>query len=511
MKYTKKKTSFLNKNQDSSSNFDELNDILQNNQAIRYSLNNSMEFYKDDGTKKKKLKSRYFICDYCHNSPKFSFIRNKLHVKCNCKKLDELLISDFIERYTTHEKYVIDEYLCCKEHNRKYEYYCKYCRVNLCKCCLLNDVHKNHYPENLLDDDIENTINKIKNLIKEIRKKVSLGDIENRKILNIILTLIKNYKEYPCHNLHKSINDFLKYLEKLDIPKIKTQIKIISKKQLFEENISKISQYITSIKINGENFCDLGILSKLNLSNLKKLSLIGNNITNIEPLLKINFAKLEYLDLENNKIDDEHFKNFSKMKFKNIRYINLFKNKIESPIIFECVKHFPSLKTFFVGKNLFNEKLIKNNNHKIYDLSHIKKIGLTGNFTERTIHFISNLKLDKLEELYISRNNLSSLDCLKRINCKELVAFWAITNNLKDYKGVLNLKYKEKIEEIVLKENKISNIDDLPEFLEQFPNLKLFNISDNLIDLDSLKNKKIINYIKNKYRKCNFYFKEENN
>ena len=110
--------------------------------------------------------------------------------------------------------------------------------------------------------------------------------------------------------------------------------------------------------------------------------------------------------------------------------------------------------------------------------------------------------------MYISRNNLSSLDCLKNINCKNLVCFWAVTNKLKDYKGVLNLKYKEKIEEIVLKENKISNIDDLP---EQFPNLKLFNISDNLIDLDSPKNKKIINYIKNKYKKSNFYFKEENN
>ena len=62
----------------------------------------------------------------------------------------------------------------------------------------------------------------------------------------------------------------MKYLEKLDIPKIKTQIKIISKKQLFEENISKMSQYITSIKINGENICDLGILSKLDLSILKR-------------------------------------------------------------------------------------------------------------------------------------------------------------------------------------------------------------------------------------------------
>ena len=508
---TKRRASNNNSRRDLSPNFSQLNEIYRNNQALQYSLNSSMEFYKDDGTKRKKLKRRYFICDYCFTSPKFSFIINKLHVKCDCKKLDQLLISDFIEKYTTHDKNVIEEYLCCKNHGRKYEYYCKYCRVNLCKDCMLDDVHKNHYPEKLLDENIEKVINQIKDLIKKIRKKVSVGDIENRKILNIILTLIKNYKEYPCHNLHKSITDFLKYLENLDIPRIKTQIKIISKNQLLEENISEISQYITSIKINGENFHDLGILSKLDLSNLKKLSLIGNNITNIEPLLKINFEKLEYLDLENNKIDDENFKNFSKMKFKNIRHINLFENRIKSPTIFECVKHFPSLKTYFVGKNLFDQKEIKNNINKMYDLSHIKKIGLTGNFTDRTINFISNLKLDNLEVLYISRNKLSSLDCLKKICCKRLIAFWAITNNLKDFKGVLNLKYKEKIEEIVLKENQISNIDDLSEFIEQFPNLKLFNISDNYIDLDDPKNKKIINQIKNKYKNCKFYFTEENN
>ena len=510
MKNIKKKSSFL-KRQESSPNFDELNEIFQNNQAIHYSLNNSMDFYKDDGTKKKRLKSRFFICDYCHASPKFSFNGNKLHVKCDCKKLDELLISDFIEKYTTHEKYVIKDYLYCKNHQIKYEYYCKYCRVNLCKTCLLDDEHKNHYPEKLLDDNIENTINKIKNLIKEKRKKVSVGDIENRKILNLILTLIKNYKEYPCHNLHKSITDFCKYLEELDIPKIKTQIKIITKKQLLEDNISEISKYITSIKIHGENFCDLRILNKLDLSNLKKLSLIGNNIANIEQLLKINFEKLQYLDLENNKIDDEQFNNFSKMKFKDIRYINLYENKIKSPRVFECLKHFPSLKTFFVGKNLFDENEIKNNIYKNYDLNHIKKIGLTGNFTDKTIHFISNLKLDKLEVLYISRNGLTSLDCLKKINCKELVAFWAITNKLEDYKGILNLKYKEKIEEIVIKENRIRNIDDLPQFIEQFPNLKLFNISKNLINLDDPKNKKIINQIKNKYKQCKFYFREDNN
>lgn len=511
MKYKQKASSNHKSRRDSSPNFSELEDIFENNRAYHYSLNDSIQFYQDNGTKRKKRKSKYFICDYCYASPKFSFNGNKLHVKCNCKKLDELLISDFIQKYTTREKNVIEENLCCKMHKKKYKYYCKYCRVNLCKDCLLDNEHKNHYPEDILDDSIQNKIKKIDELIKEKRKKVSLGDTENRKILNIILTLIRHYNEYPCHNLHKSICKFLDYLEKLEIPKIKKQIKITSKEELLENNISKISQFITSIKIKGENFFDLEILSKLNLNNLKKLSLIGNNITNIEPLLKINFEKLEYLDLENNKIDDKNFKDFDKMKFKNIRYINLYENKIKSPKIFETVKNFKTLKSFFIGKNLFDEKEINKNAHKTYDLSHIKKIGLTGNFTDKTIHFISNLKLDRIKEMYISRNNLSSLDCLKNINCKELTYFWAITNNLTDYNEVLKLKHKERIKEIVLKENKISKIDDLSDFIKQFPNLELFNISNNLINLDIKKNQEIIKDIKNKYKKCKFYFSEEAN
>ena len=510
MKNKKKTSSNHYSRQDSLPNFDDIDEALRDKRANQYSFNDSMNFYQYNETKKKRIKRKYFICDYCHASPKFSFNDNKLHVKCKCKKLDELLISDFIKKYTTYDENVIKDYLFCKNHKNKYEYYCKYCRADLCKDCLLDGEHKNHYPENIVDDDIKNKINRIKNLIKNIRKQISVGDIENRKILNIILTLIRHYKEYPCHNLHKSITDFLNYLENKTIPKIKKKIKIMSKKQLFENNISD-SQYITTIKIKGENFFDLGILSKLDLRNLKKLSLVGNNITNIEPLLKINFENLEFLDLENNKIDDENLKDFDKMKFKVIKYINLYENKIKSPKIFESVKKFPTLETFYMGKNLFDEKEINNNIHKIYDLNHLKEIGLTGNFTDRTIDFISNLKLDKLKVMYISRNDLSSLDCLKKINCKELVCFWAVTNKLKDYKGVLNLKYKEKIEEIVLKENKISNIDDLPYFIEQFPKLKLFNISDNNIDLDDPKNKEIINQIKNKYKKCKFYFVEEKN
>ena len=82
--------------------------------------------------------------------------------------------------------------------------------------------------------------------------------------------------------------------------------------------------------------------------------------------------------------------------------------------------------------------------------------------------------------------------------CKNLVSFWAIDNKLTDYKDILNLRFKDKIEKINLKKNKISNIDNLLSFVKYFPNLKELNLLDNPIDLDEIKNKEIINKIKKK-------------
>ena len=260
------------------------------------------------------------------------------------------------------------------------------------------------------------------------------------------------------------------------------KIKITNIKEIYSNKDS--SHLISSIKINNQNFSDLSIFKELNLENLQKLQLQGNGIKSIEPFLHCNFQKLKFLDLENNKLNDESFKDFDKLKFKDIRYINLYENEIKSPQIFEKILNYPTLKTFFVGKNLFDEKEIENNINKRYYLAHLKKIGLTGNFTDKTIHFLSNLIFLNLEKMYISRNNLSSLNFLKNIYCKNLVSFWAINNNLSNYNDILYLPFKEKIEIINLKGNKIKKIDDLLEFIKHFKSLKKLVLVDNPINFN---------------------------
>ena len=255
---------------------------------------------------------------------------------------------------------------------------------------------------------------------------------------------------------------------------------------------------ISSIKINNQNFSDLSIFNELKLDNLQKLQLQGNNIENIEPFLNCNFEKVKFLDLANNKLNDESFKNFDKLNFKDIRYINLYYNKIKSPSIFEKIINYPTLKTFFVGKNLFDEREVeKHLNQKNY-LVNLKKLGVTGNFTDKSVKILSNFSFVKLQRLYISRNNLSSLSFLENVFCENLVSFWAIENNLTDYNDILKLPFKDKIEKINLKKNKISNIDNLLNFVKEFPSLKELVLLDNPIDLDKQENKQITKEIKMK-------------
>ena len=151
----------------------------------------------------------------------------------------------------------------------------------------------------------------------------------------------------------------------------------------------------------------------------------------------------------------------------------------------------------FLGENPFEEKEIENYKNTKFDLTHLKKIGLTGSFSDKTIHFLSNIKFLNLETIYISRNNLSSLSFLENVNCKNLVSFWAINNNLTNYDDILNLPFKENINKINLKGNKINNIDNLLDFIKHFPNLEELILLDNPIDKENLKYKQIINEIKN--------------
>ena len=137
--------------------------------------------------------------------------------------------------------------------------------------------------------------------------------------------------------------------------------------------------------------------------------------------------------------------------------------------------------------------------NKKFHLEQLKKIGITGNFTDKTIDFVKNMIFSsKLKIMYISRNNLSSLKFLNDVNCSNLEEFWSINNNIKDYNDILLLQHKNNIKKINLKGNKIKKIDDLLNFIEKFPNLEELTLLDNPINIEKPNYKKIIREITSK-------------
>ena len=460
------------------------------------SSNKSGKFYG-----KEQKDPLYFICKKCHSSPNISFCTNYLlSTSCLCMEIHNLTYLTFFDYYSFQDKNDIEKYFYCKDHKEnkyKYEYYCIDCEKNLCILCYeKSKIHENHTIIFLLSFD--NLIDDLYHLIDNITGIIFKGD-EYNTLLFIIKSILDKYKDYPSYNLYTSMEKAKKFLIELKNIQTVELIKINSLKDLMDSQYKMFS--IKSIIINKENFNDLSLFKNVDFKNLEHLELQDNCIQDIEPLLNCNFENLKKLILENNKLNYESLKNLDKMKFKNIELINLFQNEIKSPKIFEKIENFKTLKIFHIGKNKFDikeiNKIIKTG--KKYDLKYLERIGLTGDFSDETIHFIEFLLFKDLIVLYLNGCNLTSLKFSNKISCPNLKSFWAINNNLTDYNDLKQLKYKENITNINLKGNKIKNIDNILDFISNFPSLKRINLSENKINLEDLNNQKIIEEAKKNY------------
>ena len=98
-------------------------------------------------------------------------------------------------------------------------------------------------------------------------------------------------------------------------------------------------------------------LSNFKFDNLKILYLNGNNIHSLECLEELNFAQLEEIWFMNNYI--ETFRQLT--KFKNLKIINLKKNKIKDiSRLYTFVKELPKLKKIIISNNKIDLKDLKN-------------------------------------------------------------------------------------------------------------------------------------------------------
>ena len=384
----------------------------------------------------------------------------------------------------------------CKKHKKEFISYCTDCGLDLCIECLnmesdvysnttkTNKKHENHTKIKLGDiKDKFQEIVKLKEKTMKNEKIFKIYSIYLTTIFKIIKCFMNNYEKFKCFNLYKSIENSKNFLEKINDDKTnleclqeeyKNDLKIINEKEL----ISNIyfSSKIHSIHIKYEENINMSIFYGRNFDKLEELILVGNNIKDISSFSPNAFPRLKILDLAKNNLDSNIIPNLKKLYLPELTLLNLYKNNITDILIFELIKDYKKLNAFFIGDNKFNFE----ENGKFYEFPlTLEEFGLTGNCEGEKINFIKKLGVSNLKILYLSRNKIDNLNCLKDINFMRLREFWAISNNITDINEIMNINNKEELWKINLKQNKIKNFDELINIIHYFPKLDILNLTDN--------------------------------
>ena len=165
--------------------------------------------------KVQKVNSISFYCNECCEE------LNEHKNKYKCDKCKEIFCNKCIDSHLKSKKinnkteYVLNYNSICKIHNKKYNYFCNDCKMNICDDCWNLDIHKSHEFKNFLKLKTKEFYKPIieKNNI-EIRKKIKLIN----KIFDKIKKDINEFKIYEgyddCNDEYYKRNKNLKnYLE----------------------------------------------------------------------------------------------------------------------------------------------------------------------------------------------------------------------------------------------------------------------------------------------------------
>ncbi|RYZ89515.1 MAG: leucine-rich repeat domain-containing protein [Proteobacteria bacterium] len=172
------------------------------------------------------------------------------------------------------------------------------------------------------------------------------------------------------------------------------------------------------------------------------------------------------------------FTDFCTMDRTNTELSEAFRILFENFSRSECLALDQSLRdmkelTIFQRKNLPNIYLLQ-------DFNHFQTLNISQN---KIVDITPIRQMDKLKELYLQSNNLSSLNGLPKGAPLEVLAFW--DNNLQSIKGVENFP---KVRELYAQTNQIETIEPL----EKLTDLKMLYLSDNRVEdisvLSRLKN-----------------------
>ena len=173
------------------------------------------------------------------------------------------------------------------------------------------------------------------------------------------------------------------------------------------------------------------------------------------------------INLNMKSIGDNGFKYLSNIKFKEIKSLNLYENKISD------LNHLINLNNGNILEKLINLRLTNNN------ISDISPLTL--------IHFNS------LEYLWINDNNIIDISPLEKMKCQNLLELGLNHNRIRSI-DVFEKVYFPKLEKLDLKGNEIIDLKILEKV--EFKNLKKLDLSKNREKIDE--NNPTIIKLKNK-------------
>ena len=109
---------------------------------------------------------------------------------------------------------------------------------------------------------------------------------------------------------------------------------------------------------------------------------------------------------------------------------------------------------------------------------------------------------NNLEKIYLYSNNIYSLSFIDNLELPKIKHFWINSNFIKEYNPLS--KYKT-LRKIIVRNNYIKNIDNLPGFVKNFKDLETLDISGNDIDLNDKNNENILLEVKSKIYEFVYY------
>ena len=257
-----------------------------------------------------------YFCNKCKKFPKLYFYDDDIiKITCNCNKHKNLIFIENIKEYFSKINLENDiEYLECSIHfNKKFAYYCKKCKKNLCiECCEKCLDHKGDIIDFNLDFDTKLSIKFISDIIYSNQLIINNHDenISKSDSFNYTIKLTESQNENNCSDkvlknddkIKKNPNPIFFMLEKGEIKKYYFDLFLVIINDVIEfpnfdhiENIVTIENFIIGHKdLFNEDIIFEYQETKKKINNEKKEREIVNELIFYDNL----FTFIKNIDLE---------------------------------------------------------------------------------------------------------------------------------------------------------------------------------------------------------------------